>query len=247
MSAHLIDLNCDVGEGVGNEAGLFPLISSCNIACGGHAGDPGLMRHLIRMAVDYGLKVGAHPSYPDRENFGRKSMELSEGQLRESLSGQLEDMHSALSACGARLHHIKAHGALYNDLGRMPALAEQYLDFLDPYRGKVILFSLCGSEFSERARARGFEVWEEGFADRAYRCDGSLLSRNDDGAVLHRPEAVLEQVIGMVRDGRIACGEDRYLTVDVKTICVHGDTPRALEILTYLSRNLANASIHIAR
>ncbi len=247
MSAHWIDLNCDVGEGVGNEAGLFPLISSCNIACGGHAGDPGLMRDLIRLAMDYGLKIGAHPSYPDREHFGRRRMELTERQLRESLGRQLEAMHSALSACGARLHHIKAHGALYNDLAGMPELAQQYLDFLDPYRGQLVLFSLYGSMFSEKARAHGFEVWEEGFADRAYRCNGSLVSRKEAGAVLERPEEVLEQVIGMVREGKVACEGDRFLPINVDTICVHGDTPQALEILTYLSRKLVNASIHIAR
>lgn len=244
---HSIDLNCDVGEGVGNEAGLFPLISSCNIACGGHAGDPDLMRSLIRLAMDHGLKIGAHPSYPDREHFGRRSMELPENELHESLGRQLDAMHGALGACGARLHHIKAHGALYNDLAFKPALAKQYLDFLDPYRGQVILFSLYGSIFSELARLRGFEVWEEGFADRAYRCDGSLVPRSRDGAMLQLPEQVLEQIIAMVREERVACEEGWFHPMKVDTVCVHGDTPKALEILTYLSRKLANASIHIGR
>lgn len=247
MSTFTVDLNCDVGEGMGNEAGLFPLISSCNIACGGHAGDPKLMRELIRLAMDHGLKIGAHLSYPDREHFGRRSMELSEARLRESLSLQMDAMHSALDACGARLHHIKAHGALYNDLAKKPVLAERYLDFLDPYRGQAILFSLCGSLFGKTARARGFEVWEEGFADRAYRCDGNLMPRSEKGAVLHGPEQVLEQVIGMVRDGSVGCDGKRSIPMKVDTICVHGDTPQALEILTYLSRKLANASIRIAR
>ncbi len=239
-----IDLNCDVGEGVGNEAELFAHISSCNIACGGHAGDDTSMLEIAALSGQFGLRAGAHPSYPDRENFGRKSMSLTEAELAETLGEQLRRMDQAARHAGVKLRHIKAHGALYNDLAADPGLARKYLDILEPYKPERVLYVPVGSHISEMAKNSGFTVWEEGFADRAYNTDYSLVSRSVKGAVLTRPETVLTQVFGMVVRGRVKTLEGPVIDLSPRTICVHGDTPGALEILTYLSQELPKKSIH---
>jgi len=242
-----IDLNCDTGEGIGNEAELLPLVSSCNIACGGHAGDAESMAQVVALAVSNRVKIGAHPSYPDREYFGRRSLQMEPDLLQASLLGQVADLEVVLKAQGAALHHIKAHGALYNDLAADPELARLYLETFASYRGRVRLFAPSGSLFASLARARGFEVWEEAFADRAYRPDGSLASRHVEGAVLTEPEQVWQQLRKMVLCHLADTPDGVEIPIRAQTYCLHGDTPRAYEILMYLSRKLREESIALAK
>lgn len=242
-----IDINCDTGEGIGNEAELLPLVSSCNIACGGHAGDADSMGQVVDLAVRYGTRIGAHPGYPDRAHFGRRSLDLPVAALGQSLRAQVAALEAVLETRGAVLHHIKAHGALYNDLAANPQLGETYLEIFRAYRGRVRLFAPCGSFFASQARDRGFEVWEEAFADRAYRADGSLASRQLEGAVLSEPEQVWQQLRKMVFNHQADTLDGVKIPIRAQTYCLHGDTPRAYEILMYLSRKLREESIGLAR
>ncbi|SFR47849.1 UPF0271 protein [Robiginitalea myxolifaciens] len=242
-----IDINCDLGEGVGNEAQILPLISSCNLACGGHAGSPELLIEILELAKQHGVRAGAHPSYPDRKNFGRRSMSLSKEELTQTIQEQLAVYQLAADRTGTRMHHIKAHGALYNDLAADTQLAEIYLEALEPYKPTSILFAPCGSEFAKFAASHGFTIWEEAFGDRAYNTDGSLVSRKLEGAVLTNPKVVLEQIVRMVRQGLVNTWQNSTYALEPKTICLHGDTPGALEILMYLRRELPLARIAIAK
>ena len=247
LKTHQIDLNCDVGEGIGNEAFLFPHISSCNIACGGHAGDAHSMQQTAVLARKHGVKVGAHPSYPDREHFGRKSMASSGEELQVSVEQQIRSLGQILGPLKIPLHHIKAHGALYNDLAAGGALALQYLEVLEPYASDVLVYAPCRSAFAQLARDRGFGVWEEAFADRAYQPDGSLVSRKTPGAVLTSPKEVSQQVREMVLSGRVRCIDGSYFYLNANTFCLHGDTPNAGEILKVLIKSLSGDSIHVQK
>lgn len=245
MAHYEVDLNCDVGEGVGNERQLFPYISSCNIACGGHAGNRASMEEIVCLAGEAGVRPGAHPSYPDRENFGRKSMDLSVAELEETLLQQLRLMDEAAASAGVPLHHIKAHGALYNDLAANPALAREYFRILAPYRDSRVLFLPAGSDLPGLASSLGYTVWAEAFADRAYNADGSLASRSEPGAVLTEAPRVFRQVRDLVVTGRATTPDGQEIQLVPDTICIHGDTPGALEILMYLSLELPKESIQL--
>jgi UPF0271 protein len=242
---HWIDLNCDAGEGVGNEPELFPFISSCSIACGGHAGDETSMEATIRLARQHGVKVGAHPAYPDREHFGRITMSIGRKDLQYSLENQLKGFMAVMRALDAPLHHIKAHGALYNDLATGGSLAESYLEVLEPYRQEAVLYVPCGSSFIGMAASRGFTIWEEGFADRAYEPDGSLVSRTRPGAVLTAPQTVFNQLREMVIGRRVKASNGSWISMEPRTYCLHGDTPNAVQILEYLKTALPGALINI--
>lgn len=245
MPDYEIDLNCDVGEGVGNEPELFPHISSCNIACGGHAGNRASMKEIVTLAGKAGVRAGAHPSYPDRENFGRKHMKLSARELEETLLEQLKLMDEVAGAAGVPLHHIKAHGALYNDLAANPDLAREYLRILTPYRESRVLFVPAGSELMRLASSLGYTTWGEAFADRAYNADGSLVARSTPGAVIHEAPRVFRQVRDLVVAGRVTTLTGPEIRLSPDTICIHGDTPGALEILMYLSLELPKESIRL--
>jgi UPF0271 protein len=247
LKEYHIDLNCDVGEGVGNEASLFPLISSCNIACGGHAGDAATMLQTATLARKHQVKIGAHPSYPDREHFGRLHMQMDKAELQKSIEQQITSLVEILGGPGTALHHIKAHGALYNDLASGGPLALQYLEVLEPFGNDVLVYAPCGSPFARLATDRGFKVWEEAFADRAYQADGTLVSRKKAGALLTSPSQVSEQVMEMVLTGRVRCADGSYFALRPRTFCLHGDTPNAVEILMFLVKSLQGESIQIQK
>ncbi len=244
---HWIDLNCDVGEGVGNEAALFPHISSCSIACGGHAGDAGTMKSISEQALTAGVRIGAHPSYPDRAHFGRVSVHMDPASLLSSVKRQISALQAVLEPLGGSMHHIKAHGALYNDLAPGGPLAEAYLDLLEQLGVSMRVYAPCGSRFAEMAAARDFEVWEEAFADRAYHSDGRLVSRKEAGALLTDPVAIADQVRQMVLRGQVSTVEGTDYPLRAKTWCLHGDTPDAEEILAYLVSALAEDAIFVRK
>ncbi|MDA8685482.1 5-oxoprolinase subunit PxpA [Robiginitalea sp.] len=231
-----IDINCDVGEGLGNEAKLMPLIHSCNIACGGHAGSVETMREVIRLAIDYEVKIGAHPAYPDKENFGRKTLSMSAANLTATIVSQLHSIEQVLAEVGGQLHHIKAHGALYNDIAVQSDLAKIYLNSLKGYRDRVVLFAPCGSTFVTQARDAGFTIWEEAFADRRYLSTGVLAPRNTEGAVISDPSLVWQQLQSLIKDKRVKSSEGAWIYMQPKTYCIHGDTAGAHEILLYIAQ-----------
>ncbi len=242
-----IDINCDVGEGVGNEASLFKYISSCNIACGGHAGDLETMNHVVQLAKKNHIKMGAHPSYPDKANFGRKVIQISDSELRRSIERQLLDFGKILDIQNCELHHIKAHGALYNETARNSKLAEVYLDTLLPYREKALLYVPDGSVKAEKAIEMGFDIWYEAFADRNYESDLKLVSRVQQDAVIETPSKVLEHMLRMIKEDRVLTLNGEIKKIEAQTYCVHGDTPSALEILTYLSQELPKHQVELQK
>ena len=247
MGAIYIDINCDVGEGIGNEQSLMPLISSCNIACGGHAGDHATMSEVAKLAKKFSVKVGAHPSYPDPKNFGRISMNIPDAHLRESIQEQMSVFDSILKKENIPLNHIKAHGALYNDISRDSDLAKLFMRSIDDYKDTAAIYAPYGSAIEEEAKKRRFAIKREAFADRNYNLDLSLVSRQHSNAVIDRPEEALEHLVRMVREKHVRTRGGSKVHIQADTFCIHGDTPSALEILNYLSEELPKANIHIKK
>lgn len=242
-----IDINCDVGEGVENEADLFPLISSCNIACGGHAGGPESIKDIIALSSSYPLKLGAHPSYPDRANFGRISVQISRSNLISSIRKQLAVITNILDEKGVKLHHIKAHGALYNDIASNAELAATFLEAIDLFDKSPILYVPYKSEIEKLALSKGFNVAYEAFGDRNYKEDLSLVSRSENNALIKTPEAVLQHVLSIIKDEKVKTTTGKLVDIRADTICIHGDTPNAVKIIKYLSNELSKYNITISK
>lgn len=232
-----VNINCDLGEGLDNEATLMPFIHSCNIACGGHAGDMPTMKKVIALARNHQVAIGAHPSYPDREHFGRVSMKLERKELIATLRKQLTDFTEALGGNVKDLHHIKAHGALYNDLAVNEALATWYLEAVEPYKGQALLYVPAASLIGEMAVASGFEIAVEAFGDRNYNDDLTLVSRRDPRALITNKEEVLAHVRELLR-GWVTTVNGQMKALNADTICMHSDTEHAEEILEYLKIQL---------
>jgi len=242
-----IDVNCDLGEGIGNEKLLMPMISSCNIACGGHAGDEQTMSEVSILAKKNSVKVGAHPSYPDRENFGRVSMEMENSDLIESIQDQMSRFMSILNQENIPLHHIKPHGALYNDMRLDIQLTRTFLKSIERFKENTILFVPYGSELQKEAMRLGFTVKREAFADRGYNMNLSLVSRHEPDAVISEPETVLQNLLRIVNNEHVLTKEDNKVFIKAETICIHGDNPSAVEILNHLTKELPKHRIHIKR
>lgn len=247
MESVFIDINCDVGEGLGNETELLPLISSCNIACGGHAGDYKTMSHVVELAQEHGVLVGAHPSYPDKENFGREIIEIDSHELIHSIQNQIKDLTEILERFHVSLNHIKPHGALYNELAKNVTLSNLFLESIETYKQSTFVYVPPNSVIEKRARELGFGIKYEAFADRNYNENLSLVSRKERNAVLTEPSDVLQHLVTMVKDDKVLTigGKEKHIKAD--TYCLHGDTPNALQILTYLSQELPKQNIFIKK
>jgi UPF0271 protein len=219
-----LDLNCDLGEGAGHETELMPLITSANIACGGHAGDTDTMRAAVGLAHRHGVAVGAHPGFADREHFGRRELRLAPEDIRRLVRTQIEALR-ALTPLG----HVKPHGGLYNLAARNAGAARAVAEAVRDLDASLVLFGLAGGELLRAGRAAGLRVASEVFADRAYAPDGSLAPRGTPGALLAVGPAV-EQVLGMVRAGRVRTTDGSEVAVQADTVCVHGDGPEAVEL-----------------
>ncbi|MBT8205867.1 MAG: 5-oxoprolinase subunit PxpA [Eudoraea sp.] len=241
-----IDLNTDVGEGLNNEQDLFPFISSCSIACGGHAGDEQTMKRVVALALKNNVRIGAHPSYPDRENFGRKSIKLARPDLISNVREQIESLLQILEEANAPLHHIKPHGALYNDLAKDKELAQCFMEAVRPYRNGIKLYVPYGSVIAEEAIASGWPVFYEAFGDRNYNDDLSLVSRSRPEALIQNPQSVLQHILPIIREGRLTTITGNKKAIKAETICLHGDTDNVLEILTYLAREFPKNNLLIA-
>ena len=215
-------LNCDLGEGIGNDAALMPHIDEANIACGFHAGDAFTMRETVALCIRHGVKMGAHPSYLDRENFGRKEIELSPEEIYLLVKKQIETLNQIIKTAGGTLNHVKPHGALYNTSAKNPKVAKAIAKAVKDVNEDLILFGLKGSLSIEAAKEMGLQTAEEAFADRRYESDGSLSPRSQPGACFTDIQDVLDQVEKIKAD----------------TWCIHGDGPHALEFAKALKAKL---------
>ncbi|CAM4411707.1 5-oxoprolinase subunit PxpA [Zobellia nedashkovskayae] len=247
MTHNYLDLNCDVGEGVGNEKQLLPLLSSCNIACGGHTGNKESMTEVVSLAKENNVLVGAHPSYPDISNFGRISIKMGPKELINSIGNQVEGLVEVLDEQGVKLHHIKPHGALYNDIAKDESLAVCFLEAIKKYKKDTCLYVPYNSEIAKVALKEGFQIKYEGFADRNYEVDLSLVSRKQPNALITDKKQVLKHIVEIVNHKRVTTIGGKEVPILVDTFCIHGDTPSALEIVLYLTQELPNHNMYIKK
>lgn len=229
-----IDLNADVGEAfgawsMGEDEALVPIITSANVACGAHAGDPVVIERTVRLAARHGVAVGAHPGYPDLAGFGRRDLAMSPEELEASIVYQVAAVLAFARDEGVVLRHVKPHGALYNRSARDPAVAETVARAVVRVSRELVLVGLAGSVSLEAARTAGLAAAGEGFADRAYEPDGTLRSRSLPGAVLDDPDACARQAVAIARDRRVVLPGGREIPLEAATICVHGDRPGAAD------------------
>lgn len=245
-----IDLNADIGESygawrMGDDAALLPLVSSANIACGFHAGDPATMRRSVELCIEHRVAIGAHPSYPDRDGFGRRDMSLSPAEIRDAVVYQVGALAGVAAAAGTRLSHVKPHGALYNRAAADPRAADAIATAVRAFDPGLRLVGLAGSCLLDAGRAAGLQVLAEGFADRRYDARGLLVSRGSPEALIEDPALAEAQVLGMVRDGSVIAIDGTSVRVSVDTVCLHGDSPRAVALASRLRAALGRHGIRI--
>ncbi len=241
-----IDLNCDVGEGFdANEALIMPLISSVNIACGYHAGTEESINRTIALAMQHGLTIGAHPSYNDQENFGRKPMQLADNQYFELISEQIIYLKNLVENQGGKLYHVKLHGALYNQTAADVNLALIAAKAIYKVEPSLIFMGLAGSQHLVAAKKLGLRAISEVFSDRTYQADGSLTPRIQPGASLTDAEQVVKHVLGMVENQQVISIDGKLISVLAETICIHGDGPNAVLFATKINEALVLKGIKI--
>ncbi|MBA3851004.1 MAG: LamB/YcsF family protein [Chloroflexi bacterium] len=246
----VIDLNADVGESygawvMGADAELMPLITSANVACGAHAGDPLTMARTVALAKRHDVTVGAHPGYPDRDGFGRRDLQMSPWELEASLLAQLGALWAIARDGGVPLTHVKPHGALYNRAAVDQDLATSVAGAVARFPGRLTLVGLAGSALVLAGLAAGLPVADEAFADRAYEPDGSLRPRSLPGAVHTDPAVAAAQAVSIARDGRVRSHDGSMLDIRADTICIHGDTPGAAAMAQAVRQALAAAGIDV--
>lgn len=240
-----VDLNADLGEGAPDDAELLALVSSANIACGWHAGDARLMQATVTAALARGVAIGAHPSYPDRENFGRSEMQLAPADVRADLIYQIGALDALVRAAGGRLHHVKPHGALYNQAARDPALADAVAAAVLDVNPTLALYGLAGGELLKAAERAGLRAVAEVFADRGYRADGSLVPRSQPGAFVEDATQAVARTLRMVREGVVQAVTGETVPLQAQTICLHGDGPHALAFARALNQALTQAGVQL--
>ena len=246
--ANRIDLNCDMGESfgmykMGLDEEVIKYISSANVACGFHAGDPQWMRETVHLAEVHGVAVGAHTSFPDLVGFGRRNIEVSPEEARNDVIYQIGALQAFTS--GHRLQHVKPHGAMYNRAVVDEDLARSICDAILEVDSDLILIALAGSRWVEIAQDMGLRVAREIFADRALNPDGTLVSRSKDGSVLHDVDEVADRSLRMVREGKATSIDGDTIEVDAESLCIHGDTPGAVEMAKVLRQQLDAESITV--
>jgi UPF0271 protein len=242
-----LDLNADIGEGdPQTDEALLMLVTSANVACGVHAGDTQTMRATVALAMRNGVAVGAHPGFNDREGFGRRPQQLADEEIRELLVGQLGALDAIARAQGTRLHHIKPHGALYNQAETDGALAVAIVAGIRAFDPSLRLVGRAGSAMEHAAREAAHPFRAEAFADRRYRPDGTLLPRSEAGAVLTDPDDVARQVRLLVTDGEVVASDGSRVAVSFGTLCVHGDTPGAATLARRVRQELAALGVSVS-
>lgn len=239
-----IHINCDLGEGGEYDAHLMPHISACNIACGGHAGNLESMKETVELAMEHGVEIGAHPSYPDKENFGRQALKISAEELQRSLVAQILSLKQIAEAAGGKLIHIKPHGALYNAAVKDEKTAEIIINSILEFEENFFLFAPPKSVISKLAKGK-IKVVYEAFADRNYNEDYSLVSRKNPDALIIKKEAVFNHLYTMFHEKKISCASGGKIACNASTFCLHSDTPDSVEILKYLQQELAAKNVQI--
>jgi 5-oxoprolinase (ATP-hydrolysing) subunit A len=245
-----VDLNCDMGESttsqkIGDDESIMPFISSANIACGFHGGDPQVIAATIDLAKRYQVAIGAHPSFPDLENFGRKEMALDPEGIRNLIIYQVSALKGLAASMNARLTHVKPHGALYNMAARRQDYAEAIANAVMTIDPNLVLFGLAGSKMLSTAAEIGLTTCAEVFADRSYQDDGLLTPRTQPGAMIKDVQQSVQQVVGMVKEGRVRSMNGRWIELKADTICIHGDTPGAADYAKAIRLGLENEGIII--
>ena len=246
-----IDLNCDMGELLGaiadgTQEALMPSLTSINIACGGHAGDAQTMKTTIEQALRWNLAIGAHPGYPDRENFGRLELNLSPEVIADSIYQQVRTLAEIAAQCGVRLTHVKPHGALYNQAVHNRLLAQAIADGVIRWRRDVVLVGLAGSPMLDVFRNAGFPVAAEAFADRRYEPDGTLRSRKHEDALIHDSAEASRQALSIAQHGTVTACNGTQVTVAAQTICIHSDTLGGPKIAAMVAKTLRQAGISLS-
>lgn len=250
-TAKTIDINSDLGESfgawrMGDDASLLAIVSSANIACGFHGGDPDIMRGTVALAVQHDVAIGAHVSLPDLQGFGRREMAVTPNEAYAMTLYQIGALHAFAHAAGTRLRHVKPHGALYNMAARDAALAGAIARAVRDFDPALRLFGLANSALVDAGIAAGIPVAAEAFADRRYRADGSLQPRREANAVIHESDEAIAQAMAMAREGQVRAVDGSVITLQADTLCVHGDGPHAVAFARQLRAALEAADIGIA-
>ncbi|MFJ3393530.1 LamB/YcsF family protein [Leifsonia aquatica] len=248
--ARSVDLNSDLGESfgawtMGDDDALLSVVTSANVACGFHAGDPATMLATCRTAAERGVAVGAHVSYRDLAGFGRRSMEVPADELRAETLYQLAALDGIARVAGTRVSYVKPHGALYNRIVRDTVQARAVAEAVAAFDPSLALLGLAGSEIEREAGAAGLRFVREAFVDRAYRADGTLVPRSEPGAVLHGDDDIAERALRLVTEGRVIADDGTDIPVEVDSLCVHGDSPDAVVMARAVRRRLDEAGIAV--
>ncbi|ATU45161.1 lactam utilization protein LamB [Acinetobacter junii] len=245
-----IDLNSDLGESygswsMGNDEQILPIVSSANIACGFHAGDPKSILQTLKQAAQLKVSIGAHVSYPDLVGFGRRNMDVAYDELYADVLYQISALQGLAQVAGTSVRYVKPHGALYNTIATNLTQAKAVIDAILAYDSSLVLVALAGSPLIEFARKQGLRVVSEAFADRAYHRDGTLVSRRQEGAVLHDVEMIAERVLDMIKKKGVISIEGEFTPLKADTICLHGDSLGALQMAKVIRQTLADHQIAI--
>ena len=246
-----IDLNCDMGESfgswkMGRDSELMRYVSSASIACGFHAGDATVMRRTIEAAMENGVSIGAHPSYPDLQGFGRREMNLSPQEITDIVLYQISAIKGMCESLGARLNHVKPHGALYNSAARCESTSKAIAEAVASIDRDLIVFGLAGGQLTKATRSIGLQSADEAFADRRYESDGSLTPRKEEDALLTDPSESAEQVLRFVLDKTVATRQGPKIEIAADTVCIHGDGKNALAIAIAVREKLEKAGVTVA-
>jgi UPF0271 protein len=240
-----IDLNCDLGEGCSNDEAIMPFISSANIACGYHAGNEKTIRQTLQLAKKFNVAAGAHPSYPDRENFGRKEMELPIKEIKNMVKTQIEVVKKIADEIGLPLHHVKPHGALYNRAAKDKQVAAAIAEAVKEIDATLIVFGLANSKSGEAATEIGVPFYNEVFADRTYTDDGRLTPRTASNAMINSTEDAIKQVMQMVYKNTVTSTNGKAIPIQADTICIHGDGEHAVDFAKQIYSFIKEANIKI--
>lgn len=242
----VVDLNCDMGEGIGNDAELMTLISSANIACGYHAGSPATILKTAKLAKKHKVSIGAHPSFPDKKNFGRTPMNLSAKEIYDLVFKQISIVDDIVKSIGAKLNHVKPHGALYNMAAVNKKVAHAIVSAVKNYDSNLIFFGLAKSKMVDDADASGLNFKHEVFADRTYQDDGTLTPRTKSNALITDQQNCLSQVVEMIENKTVTSVNGKKVPIQADTICIHGDGEHAVQFAKILNATLKKKGINIA-
>ena len=240
-----VDLNCDMGEGTGNDEAIMPFISSANIACGYHAGDAETMKQTVELCVKHNVAIGAHPSFFDKKNFGRTEMHLSYSEIHDLVTKQIFILDKIAKQNGSVLHHVKPHGALYNMSAKDPQLAAAIALAVKDVDEKLILYGLSGSYSISKAKEVGLKTANEVFADRTYQDDGNLTPRSEPNALIEDADKMVQQVLQMIKERTVTTLSGKKISISADTICIHGDGKYAIEFAERIYETLKKEKIKI--